>query len=46
MAAWEKMLSDIKELAELARKSQAQAMAALTVTATQSSKVMKNPVDT
>ena len=28
--AWEKMLADIKELAELARKSQVQAMAGLT----------------
>jgi hypothetical protein len=28
--AWQKMLADIKELAELARKSQAQAMAGLT----------------
>lgn len=45
-AAWEKMLSDIKELAELARKSQAQAIAALTETATQSSKVITNLVDT
>ena len=40
--AWERMLSDIKELAELARKSQAQAVAGLTATATQSTKVIKN----
>ena len=41
--AWEKMLADIKELAELARKSQAQAMAGLAETATESTKVIKNP---
>ena len=40
--AWERMLSDIKELAELARKSQAQAVAGLTATATESTKVIKN----
>jgi phasin family protein len=40
--AWQKMLADIKELAELARKSQAQAMAGLTQTATESTKVIKN----
>ena len=40
--AWEKMLADIKELAELARKSQAQAVAGLTETATESTKVIKN----
>ena len=40
--AWEKMLADIKELAELARKSQAQALAGLTETATESTKVIKN----
>jgi hypothetical protein len=36
------MLADIKELAELARKSQAQAVAGLTATATESAKVVKN----
>lgn len=39
--AWQRMLADIKELAELARKSQAQAMAGLTETATESTKVIK-----
>jgi len=40
--AWQRMLADIKELAELARKSQAQAVAGLTETATESTKVIKN----
>ncbi|MFS8083309.1 MAG: phasin family protein [Ginsengibacter sp.] len=40
-AAWQKMLVDIKELAELARKSQAQAMAGLTETATQGKKAIE-----
>ena len=44
--AWEKMLADITELAELARKSQAQAVASLTATATESSKVIRNLVNT
>jgi hypothetical protein len=39
--AWQKMLADIKELAELARKSQAQALAGLTETATESTKALK-----
>ncbi len=39
--AWQKMLADIKELAELARKSQTQAMAGLTETATESTKAIK-----
>lgn len=39
--AWQKMLADVKELAELARKSQTQAMAGLTDTATESTKVIK-----
>ena len=39
--AWQKMLADIKELAELARKSQTQAMAGLTETATASTKAIK-----
>ncbi len=38
---WQKMLSDIKELAELARKSQTQAMAGLADTATESTKAIK-----
>jgi hypothetical protein len=40
--AWEKMLADIKALAELARKAQAQAVAGLTETAAESAKVIKN----
>jgi hypothetical protein len=40
--AWQKMLADIQELAELARKSQAQAVAGLTERATESTKVIKN----
>ena len=40
--AWQQMLANIKELAELARKSQAQAMAGLTETAAEGSKVIKN----
>jgi hypothetical protein len=40
--AWEKMLADIKELAEPVRKSQAQAVAGLAETATESTKVIKN----
>lgn len=39
--AWQKMLADIKELAELARKSQTQAMAGLTDTATESTQAIK-----
>ncbi len=39
--AWQKMLADIKELAELARKSQTQAMTALTETATESTKAIR-----
>jgi hypothetical protein len=41
-AAWQKMLADIKELAELARRSQAQAVAGLTETAAANTKVVKN----
>jgi hypothetical protein len=40
--AWQKMLADIKELAEFARKSQAQAVAGLTEAAAESTKVVKN----
>jgi hypothetical protein len=40
--AWQKMLADIKELAEFARKAQAQAVAGLAETAAESTKVIKN----
>ncbi|MEO8921280.1 MAG: phasin family protein [Caldimonas sp.] len=38
--AWQKMLADIKELAELARKSQTKAMAGLAETATEGTKAI------
>jgi hypothetical protein len=40
--AWQKMLADIKELAEFARKAQAQAVAGLTETAAENTKLIKN----
>jgi phasin family protein len=45
-AAWQRMLADIKALAELARKSQAQAVAGLTETAAESTKIIENLVHT